>query len=391
MQAPAGTGQNPVSPILGVGMSVELQCPECQSTLRIADENIGKRSKCPSCAHVFALDGASGVASSDATRTDQRNQEVGNPLVDPLVAGESFTDGVARDPVDWQMGSMPNPYSPISSQVTQTVELGPITPTVVAIDQVLEAAIALFRKHWVAVCLTVGIVAAVNYGVNFFYNILTAYIRSPLLLHGEEWLIGINVVVFLLISILGLWLQLGQSLVMLEVSRGHVADYSRIFAAASFLPSAIGAWLIRYSLLGLVVLAFAGIPSGIAYLMTGELETPILVGLVGACLGAVPFFVLMLGFSMAQLLVLDQRCGPWDAVVTSWQITQGNKITLLLLGLVVSAISVIAFIVGVLALCVGLIFTMVGAAAFGFLAQAVAYLCMTGQPTVIPEVNAVRA
>ena len=390
MQAPAGTGQNPASPTLGVGMSVELQCPECQSTLRVADENIGKRSKCPSCAHVFTVDGASGVASSDATRIDQRNQEVGNPLVDPLVDGESFTDGVTRDPVDWQTGSTPNPYSPISSQVTQTVELGPITPTVVTIDQVLEAAIALFRKHWVAVGLTVGIVAAVNYGVNFFYNILTAIIdNTPLA--GEEWLIGINVVVFLLISILGLWLQLGQSLVMLDISRGHVADYGRIFAAASFLPSAIGAWLIRYSLLGLVVLAFAGIPSGLAYLMTGELETPIFVGLVGACLGAVPFFVLMLGFSMAQLLVLDQRCGPWDAVVTSWQITQGNKITLLLLGLVVSAISVIAFIVGVLALCVGLIFTMVGAAAFGFLAQVVAYMCMTGQPMVIPEVNAVRA
>ena len=73
---PAGTGQNPASPILGVGMSVELQCPECQSTLRIADENIGKRSKCPSCAHVFTVDGASGVASSDANRIDQRNQEV---------------------------------------------------------------------------------------------------------------------------------------------------------------------------------------------------------------------------------------------------------------------------------------------------------------------------
>ncbi|MEC7408223.1 MAG: zinc-ribbon domain-containing protein, partial [Planctomycetota bacterium] len=294
MQAPAGTGQNPVSPILGVGMSFELQCPECQSTLRVADENIGKRSKCPSCAHVFTVDGASGVASPDATRTDQRNQEMGNPLVDPLVDRESFTDGVARDPVDWQMGSTPNPYSPISSQVNQTVELGPITPTVVTIDQVLEAAIALFRKHWVAVCLTVGIVAAVNYGVNFFYNILTAIIdNTPLA--GEEWLIGINVVVFLLISILGLWLQLGQSLVMLDISRGRVADYGRIFAAASFLPSAIGAWFIRYSLLGLVVLAFAGIPSGLAYLMTGELETPILVGLVGACLGAVPFFILLLG------------------------------------------------------------------------------------------------
>ena len=111
--------------------------------------------------------------------------------------------------------------------MTQTVELGPITPTVVTIDQVLEAAIALFRKHWVAVCLTVGIVAAVNYGVNFFYNILTAIIdNTPLA--GEEWLIGINVVVFLLISILGLWLQLGQSLVMLDISRGHVADYGRI-------------------------------------------------------------------------------------------------------------------------------------------------------------------
>ena len=44
-------------------------------------------------------------------------------------------------------------HIPLSSQVTQTVELGPITPTVVTIDQVLEAAIALFRKHWVAVCL----------------------------------------------------------------------------------------------------------------------------------------------------------------------------------------------------------------------------------------------
>ena len=90
-----------------------------------------------------------------------------------------------------------------------------------------------------AVCLTVGIVAAVNYGVNFFYNILTAIIDSTPLA-GEEWLIGINVVVFLLISILGLWLQLGQSLVMLDISRGRVADYGRIFAAASFLPSAIG-------------------------------------------------------------------------------------------------------------------------------------------------------
>ena len=371
-------------------MSVELQCPKCQSTLRIADENVGKRSKCPSCSYVFTVDGASRVSSPDATRTDQRNREVGNPLVDPLVDGETFTDGVALDQGDWQTGSTANPYSPISSQVTQTVEVGPLTPTVITIDQVLEAAIALFRKHWLAVCLTVGIVAAVNYGVNFFYNILAVIIDNTPLAE-EEWLIGINVVVFLLVSIVGLWLQLGQSLVMLDISRGRVADYSRIFAAGSFLPSAIGAWLIRYFVLGLVVLTFAGMPSGIAYLMTGEFETPILVGLVGVCLGAVPFCVLMLGFSMAQLLVLDQRCGPWDAVVTSWRITQGNKITLLLLGLVVSAISVIAVIVGLLAFCVGLLFTLVGAAAFGFLGQAVAYLCMTGQPMVIPEVNAVRA
>jgi hypothetical protein len=61
-----------------------------------------------------------------------------------------------------------------------------------------------------------------------------------------------------------------------------------------------------------------------------------------------------------------------------------------LIGLVVSAISVVAFLVGLLAFCLGVIPAMIAVGAFASLVLTVAYLLMTGQAIAIPEYNTVR-
>lgn len=89
-----------------------------------------------------------------------------------------------------------------------------------------------------------------------------------------------------------------------------------------------------------------------------------LVGLLGSS-------YLMLRWSQAALLVLDQRLSVPGALGASWRITNGNVLGLIGLGLLVGLV----LLLGAAACGVGLLL----AGPWASLGQAAAYLCLTGQ------------
>ena len=385
-------------------MAVELSCPQCQAVLRIAEENLGKKSRCPNCSEVFtasehfdsyesnssSLLSSEGSTASDSQQLGQIVASQGESTSDRL---SSFTDPLLGDDGDsrYSVIEESNPYAPVSPVVGDPLlETGEIRPTVIAIDTVIESSWVLFKHYWAMAVVTVIIVAGVNYGVGFVQQLLSVAVEA---LPGIDPAIQVATQISLAAFawLVGFWVQLGQSLVMLDLCRGKGVDFARIFSAGSLMLSAVGAALMVVCLLGLLAAVFVGLPVGIAFATDQDPNTIMTVGLAGLGLGLIPFIVLSIRFSMSQLLVIDQHCGPWDAVATSWRITKNNQITLILLLLVVSAISVIAFILGVLACILGLIPAMLAVGAFVPLIYAVTYLNLTGQITVLPNAQAIRA
>jgi hypothetical protein len=80
-----------------------------------------------------------------------------------------------------------------------------------------------------------------------------------------------------------------------------------------------------------------------------------------------------------QILIVDRGLESVDSLRTSYEITNGNKLTLFVIGLLMGAVFLVAVIGGLLALCIGIFPAIIGASAFGALLLIVAYLCMTGQ------------
>lgn len=360
-----------------VVMDLEMQCPECESVLRVAEENLGKRSRCPSCSHVFIADEQAEDQVSESVLEDS----------DPLVEAGILVDREAT-------GNSPeldfNPYSPISHQDIAPEELGELSPTLVGVNTIMETSWAVFKQHWAMACVSIVIVSGVNYVASFIRNLIIGFMENFPVFDPAVTL-TLQLFLYVFFWSISIWLQLGHSFVMLDICRGKPVDLGRIFAAGPRLVSAISAWVIVFCFLGLLAAVFVGIPVGITYALAAEFEALVSVGLVGAALGLIPFVILWLCFSVSQLLVADRNCGPWEAVALSTKVTEGNRLSLLLVWLLLSAVSVIAFVVGILALCVGVIPSMIAAGAFASLVLTVAYLLITGQEVVVPGVNAVRA
>jgi hypothetical protein len=80
---------------------------------------------------------------------------------------------------------------------------------------------------------------------------------------------------------------------------------------------------------------------------------------------------LFIRWTWATLLIIDQRMGAFDALGTSWKITNGKVLGLIGLGFMLSLIALL----GLLACGIGLLF----AIPYIILCQSAAYLSMTGQ------------
>ena len=147
----------------------------------------------------------------------------------------------------------------------------------------------------------------------------------------------------LVMWVVSMYLQAGNTLLLLDVARGRQTDLSRLFQG--------GPVLLNFIVVGIVV------------------------GLIcfgGFLLLIIPGIILALMFGFAPIIAIDRNASVGDALSISKEITTGNKGTLFLFGIVCAGI----VFLGILALCVGYFF----AAPFVGLAYIVAYLMAAGQP-----------
>ena len=131
--------------------------------------------------------------------------------------------------------------------------------------------------------------------------------------------------------------------------------------------------------IGAIALVLVGIPAATGLAVTQDPAGAAIGAVVGLLIAFVPIFIVSLMFSQVQILIVDRGLESVDSLRTSYEITNGNKLTLFVIGLLMGAVFMVAMLAGLLALCVGIIPAMIGASAFGSLLLVVAYLSMTGQ------------
>ena len=306
-------------------MPIEFRCTGCQKLLRVSDESAGKKAKCPECSMVLDV-------PSSAT----------SPPPGPPSSGSSNLGSLSSGTPAFSAGPPPasdNPYqapltdSALPSEGRGQAAPGEIVPTIIETGEVISRSWELFKSQ-------MGIVIGAYLIVAIGTNVATQLVNTAL----ERIDPSLVIIGSLGMWVVSMYLNAGNTLLLLDVARGRQTDLSRLFQ---------------------------GGPIFVSFLLA-TIVVSLIVGL-GFVLLIIPGVILALMFNFAPLIAVDRNAGVGDALSLSKEITTGNKWTLLLLCLVAFGIMILGF----LALCVGILFT----APFVGLIYVVAYLMASGQPT----------
>lgn len=308
-------------------MSIEFRCHACNRLLRTGDDTAGKQAKCPDCGAVVAVPDGSADAPLAA------------PLPSPSPAGNPFGSGAAgHEPAD-ETG---NPYQSPSAHAmapAYTPTQGEFTPTRIDLEDVFSRTWTIFKEQW-GTCLAAFVVVLV---INVVTQIPLRVLKG--LTQADLSMLPLLILAYIIVNLFTFWVGLGQALYFLKIARGEPAELSDLFTGGRYFLPVLGA----------------------AILTT-------LIVMCGLVLLIIPGIILALMFSQYYYLILDRDVGVMDSLSISKDLTDGNKLTLFLVGLVMSAI----FCVIVVLTC-GIGFLAVGP--FMTLLFPVTYLAMTGQPT----------
>ena len=283
----------------------------------------------------------------------------------------------------WQGGEpQTNPYAPTYMEPKSEVPSEPISPRRITVDEVISKSWLIFKKHWAMTCVVVAIIGGINFAMNMAQNLLVNV--ANVAINEPAVTIGIQFLVMAVIYVLQIWLQLGQTMVMLDVARGRPIIVSKLFAGGPYLLRGVVAMVAFTLCTGAIGAVLVGIPAGAGYAATQSAEGALLGAVIGVLIAIAPILFVALAISQYLPLIVDQNLGGLESLQKSYEITNGNKFTLLLVGVVLFGITLAAMIVGLLMLCIGIIPAMLGVGAFSGLVFAVAYLAMTGQRIVVP-------
>jgi hypothetical protein len=242
-----------------------------------------------------------------------------------------------------------NPYrSPTAGTGTpeSASAAGVLRPTPIELGQVFNSAWAIFKQRWGMCVLVVFAVWAINFAVAMvFQGLIVAVAHGP---HNQELqllLLFVNMAVRILLLV---WLTSGQILFMLKIGRGEDAHFGDVFSGGPYMLRVMG----------------AGILFG-------------LMALLGYILLIVPGIIVILMFWPFIYAIIDRNADVLESLDIARNLTNGNKLTVFLMGLLVMLLLVVCLI-PILLTC--------GIGYFAFIAYiallwVVAYLQMSGQPT----------
>jgi phage FluMu protein Com len=321
-------------------MAIEFRCTKCNKLLRTADDTAGKHAKCPECGEILLIPSPASTIpplSSGGSATPP-------PQSPPPGGGNPFASGpqpqYQYEPDSGNPYQSPNPFSPMPT--TQAAP-GEIRPTIIDLGDVMGRTWEIYKREWGTCLVLVLIIIGCNFGFSMVFgvanNIIVAVTRN------QEIAALFSVFTNFILQIFQAWITIGQIRCFLRVARGQPVEYGEIFSGGPWLLRIIGASI----LYGLMVLG-------------------------GVLLLIVPGIILALMFGQYYYLIVDRDMGVMDSLKTAKQITDGNKLTLFLMALVCFGLT----LAGLLVLCVGVL----AVAPYIALLQVMAYLTMTGQPTV---------
>jgi uncharacterized membrane protein len=319
-------------------MAIEFRCVQCKKLLRTGDDTAGKQAKCPECGMVMTIPAASaGVPLPPAPLPPGGGDPFGATGPQPSGPADS---GAFREPG--------NPFAPAGPGQSH----GPIRQSVLDLGDVFTRAWTIFKPDWGTCLAVIAIVWAIGVGVNMVAGFI------PI----------IGAIAALLFQV---WINIGQAVFFLKKARGQDAAIEDVFSGwPYFWKILLATLLVGVITLGIVVVCVLPLVL-IGLLISREAMFALLA--VGTLIAVVADTYVSLMLSQFYYLILDRDVDIVDSLKMSKELTEGNKMTLFLIGLVTVGLSILA--------CIPCFLGLLVAVPFFALLNAVIYLAITGQPT----------
>jgi ribosomal protein S27E len=347
-----------------VSMPIEFRCPSCQQQLRVPDDSAGKNAKCPKCGAIAVIPtpgGFSGGSPSPVSLAPGQQPGVSaGPSFSPPApnfsqaspAGSPFGDAAQAGggnpfAADYPVKPSLNPYaSPAAGYAPANLGVPslPITNQRVEVGQVWNYAWQVWQRNLGLLVAVTLIFVGISYALAIPISVAQIVLEQN---DNKEGALAVSIVGNLVSYAVQTFLGIGQAIIGLKVARQQPATVGDLFGGGHrFLP-----------VLGVVLLLTLGIAFGLF-------------------LCIVPGLILGLMFWPCYYLVVEGKASVFDSFSVAYNVTEGNRLTTFLLGLLSIAVSLLGF----LALCIGILF----AVPLITVMWTTAYLMMSGQ-ILVPQ------
>lgn len=335
-------------------MTITFHCPACQFPLRVPEEVAGRNGKCPQCATIFV------VPSVSTPRAEGGSRAQANP----------FADEAGVNPYD--VGGVPARHFPGLGPQQQFSSSLPVMPQRADLSVILGLSFALWQRHLGLLVGTTLITILVSVTLQVVqYIVLTTLVDLPDFEQGLAYHLTQDALQ-LISFVITMFFWIGQAQICLKLARNQPAEFVDLFLGGDrFLP-VLGAWLLIAAPLWVVDYAALLVLSWGNTFGDGD---------PGALLGyGVLYYALLILFTVwfwpVPYLLIDRKASILTSYPLALSVTDGNRVTSLLLMFV----TVLILLVGYMGCLVGLLFAM----PLVFLVWSVSYLMMAGQ---IPSYN----
>ncbi len=340
-------------------MAIEFYCGTCNKLLRTSDDRAGVRAKCPQCGESIMV-----PMPDQSVPPEEDYEDYADDEIDP---GDSAVERDDAEENPYQTAPA-LPSTKVCQMCGETIDASAKVcrfcgeeqrggrrrsssiPEEVDVGDVFSTSWELFKSE-MGVCvgatvIFVVIILVVSVGFEFVFSQMRQNVGNQALIG----FLGIQIIAQIVQSLLQWYLQIGFTILFLNIARGESAEIGDLFSGGPYFLRMIGNSFL-FSLM-------------------------IVVGFV-ACI--IPGIILVLMFWPYVYVLVDRDSRGIGCLAESKDITQGTWLPLFLIYLVSAVINFL----GVCAACVGLLFTI----PWTQLMLSVAYCRMTGQQTAADEMS----
>lgn len=319
-------------------MTIQFNCEICGKSLSTSDDKAGRKAKCPGCGEMLVVPQPEGAI----------------PGGDELPGDVEFGDlPAAPSRKSGSKISCPMCGEKISATATKCEFCGEeldIEPrkgghAIIETNDVLTSGWNCFKAN-MGITIGLVIVGGLITGAASIPQSVMNGIAGAMMEQGERdtalILQGVGLLFMPIAYAVQFFISCGQAIGLLAVARGDTPDFGVLFRGGRYFWRCVGASIV----FGLMVFA-------------------------GTLLCVIPGIIVALMFGPFMYALVDEDLPGIDCLWRAKALTQGNKVTLMIISIICLGINLL----GALALCVGLVFTV----PLTSLMIAVSYCKMSGQ------------